>query len=86
MRAKALENEEKSKALNEYQRIIKDIIQANVVQKRRIAQKNIIVDEQEEEIKTQTRTIASKNQAIKQKDQEIKQNEKWSHILFFKVY
>ncbi len=75
LRAKALENEDKSKALNEYQRIIKDIIQANVLQKRRIAQKNRVVDDQEFQIKEQTRTIASKDETIKSKDKTIAQKE-----------
>lgn len=85
LRKKAMENEEKSLALNEYQKMIKEIIQANVLQKRKIKNKNLKVSEQFNKLKEQTRTIASKNETILEREKTIELKDERISQLDFEV-
>ena len=71
LRAKALENEKKEQALNQYQQIIRNIINANVLSKARIKRKEEIVASQKNTIKEQVDTIAVRDQTIVDKSRKI---------------
>lgn len=71
LRKKALENEQKEEALNEYQQIVRNIINANVLAKARIKRKEKIVANQKSTIKEQVDTIANRDATIEEKSREI---------------
>ncbi len=79
LRAAAAENEAKERALNKYQRMIRNIINSNMVassnlekRQKTIRKRNVEIDEQKEEIKTLETTVASKEKQIKRNDAKIK--------------
>ena len=80
LRKDALENEKKEMALNKYQHLIKNIINANKLAKVKIENRNDIIVEREDDIKQKQGQISGLNSNInnlqgnlKQKEQEISQ-------------
>ena len=63
---KALENEKKEQALNKYQQIIRNIINANILAKARIQRRDKIIKTKKQEIKQKDQTIREKEQTIAQ--------------------
>ncbi|MBY0471973.1 hypothetical protein K2X30_12475 [bacterium] len=68
LRKQAKENEEKEMALNQYQQIVRNIINTNMLAKAQIKRRENIIEVKE-------KTIISKNQTIREKEQVIAQNE-----------
>lgn len=80
LRSDALENEKKELALNKYQQMIKNIINANKLAKVKIENRNDIIVEREDDIKQKQTQISGLNSNInnlqsnlRQKEQEISQ-------------
>lgn len=94
LRAKAKENEEKEFALNEYQKLIRNIINTNVLSKTQLQrkdviiakkdeinaeQKNLIEAQKNEIIQNQTK-IANANQQLNEKVQALREQQKNAQI------
>ena len=82
LRQEAQDNEQKEMALNTYQQIVRNIINANVLAKagleqrdKVIASKSQQIQEQIEKIRQRDRKIAEKVETIRQKESEIKEQE-----------
>lgn len=71
----ALENEKKEKALNQYQQMVRNIVNANVLAKTKIKKRNEVIDEQDEEIETQDQEISQLEQDVAKKKKQIEENE-----------
>lgn len=67
LRRKALENEQKEKALNKYQQLIRNMINSNVLAKTKIQRRNEIISEKETVIDQQVSEIASRDADIAEK-------------------
>lgn len=67
----ALENEKKAKALNKYQQMVRNVMNANKVAKSRIITRNEIIDEQDTTISEQEQNIKGLEGDIAQKTQLI---------------
>ena len=90
LRRRAFENEKKEKALNQYQQMIRNIINANVLSKSKIKRRDkaienqkVTINEQQEEIQIKDDTILERDKTIEQKesmiadlDQEVEMKEK----------
>ncbi len=79
LRKSAAENEAKELALNKYQRMVRNIINSNMVassnlekRQKTIRKRNKTIDEQMDEIKDLETTVASKEKQIKKNDAKIK--------------
>ncbi|MAX66757.1 MAG: hypothetical protein CME66_07450 [Halobacteriovoraceae bacterium] len=75
LRKRALENERKEMALNQYQQMIRNIINANVLSKSKIKRRDRTIASAKETIKTQVETIQLKDEEILQREQLIEQKE-----------
>jgi outer membrane protein OmpA-like peptidoglycan-associated protein len=71
----AKENEEKEQALNQYQQIIRNIINTNLISKARIQTRNQLIDTKDSEIATKDQTIVKLEQDISAKETQINQKE-----------
>ncbi|KYG64598.1 microtubule-binding protein [Bdellovibrio bacteriovorus] len=71
----ALENEKKVKALNKYQQMVRNVLNANKMAKSKIINRDDLIKEQDVEIETQETEIADLNQDIQEKKQLIAQGE-----------
>lgn len=75
LRKKALENEKKEMALNQYQQIIRNIINANVLSKNKIQRKNRTIASAKKTIEEQVETINIKDTEILERDKTIEEKE-----------
>jgi myosin heavy subunit len=75
LRQAALENEQKEMALNQYQQLVRNMINANMIAKTRIKKRDEVIVEKNQEIRENEGQISSLNQNIKQKEQQISANE-----------
>lgn len=71
----ALENDKKEKALNQYQQMVRNIVNANLMAKTKIKTRENVIDEQDEEIDTQDTEIANLEQDIAKKKKQIAANQ-----------
>lgn len=71
LRQQALENEKKEKALNKYQQVIRNIINANMVANSRIKHRDEIIEENKEEIKDLESTVSLKKSELNKKEKQI---------------
>jgi chromosome segregation ATPase len=71
LRKLAQENEEKEEALNQYQQIIRNIVNANVLSKVQIERKDEQIDIAKTTIDEQIKTIRNREKTISQKESEI---------------
>lgn len=76
LRAKALENEKKEAALNEYQQMIRNVINANVLSKSKLKRRNRAIATQRDTIAMQVGTIEEKENDIIAKDLTISSKNK----------
>lgn len=76
LRALAQENEEKEMALNEYQQIIRNIINANVLSKSRIERRDQRIQDREVTIQNQLETIAQRERVISDQAETIEDKER----------
>lgn len=75
LRKQAEENEKKEQALNQYQQIIRNIINANVLAKSSLKTRDEVIENKREKIKEQSKTISAHLIDIEQKEQEIAKKE-----------
>lgn len=68
---KAKENEDKEKALNQYQQVIRNIINANLIAKARITNRDDVITQKEDVIKEKSTEISSLEQDLKSRSEEI---------------
>lgn len=71
----ALENEKKEKALNQYQQMVRNIMNANLMAKAKIKTREDLINEQDEEIDTQDSQISKLEKDISQKKKQIADNQ-----------
>jgi hypothetical protein len=74
--AKSLENQKKEQALNQYQQIVRNIINANVLAKKRIKRRDEKIKDNLEEIKEKSETIAKNEATIEQQNRSIAEKTK----------
>lgn len=76
LREQAQENEQKEKALNQYQQIVRNIINANMLAKARIKTRDTLITKKEDVIEGQSQEITDLESQVAQKRNEIAQGEK----------
>ncbi len=72
----ALENDQKEAALNQYQQMVRNMINANMVAKSRIKKRDDIIVAKNEEIHDKTEEIDELNTTVKTKEEQIAENER----------
>ncbi|NJM10407.1 MAG: hypothetical protein HC883_06045 [Bdellovibrionaceae bacterium] len=72
----ALENDRKSVALNKYQQMVRNIINANKLAKNKVIARNDIIEEQDTTIDQQKQDITSLESDVEQKKAMLRQNQK----------
>lgn len=75
LRNAANENHKKEEALNQYQQMVRNIVNANVLSKTKIKKRDDIIDEQDDTIVSQDEQIASLNEEVDLKKKMIAENE-----------
>lgn len=75
LQAQAKDNAQKEKALNKYQQLVRNLINANVVSKSKIQNRDEIIEDQEGEIVQQKRQITNLEGEIANKKSEIQENQ-----------
>lgn len=75
LRLQALENEKKEKALNKYQQLIRNIVNANMMSQSRIKKRDDIITAKREEIDDLQKTVQEKKRAIQVGERKIAQVE-----------
>ncbi len=75
LRKQANQNEKKEKALNQYQQMIRNIINSNAVAKARIKSRDTMIDTKEEVITEKSGEITTLEKDVQQKQTVIKQTE-----------
>ena len=76
LEAKADENLAKAKALNQYQQMVRNIVNTNLLSNKKIKFRNEVIVKKNDEIKDMDSTIQAQTQDISQKAQMIAQNKK----------
>src|SRR5206468_3509754 len=75
LRAQAQENEKKEVALNQYQKLIRNIINSNVVASARIKRRDTIIEKKDETINQNEHEIAELESSVSEKQKEIQDRE-----------
>lgn len=76
LREKALQNEQKEVALNQYQQLVRNMVNANVLAKSKIKQKEDVIVLKNQEIKVSKEEIGQLQNTVQDKETQIAQNEK----------
>lgn len=76
LRKRALENEQKEQALNQYQQMIRNIINTNMLAKQRIKRRNQVIEKKDIKIAERDKTIVENNKVITEQKRDIAQKEK----------
>ena len=76
LKQQALEMDQKQKALNKYQQMVRNVINANKLAKTKIIKRDDIIEEQDDEIEVQDQQISRLESDIKNKTSLIAQNER----------
>ncbi len=76
LKQKALEHDQKQKALNKYQQMVRNVLNANKMAKTKIIKRNDIIEEQDDEIATQDQELARLEKDVKSKQNLIAENER----------
>lgn len=71
----ALENQKKAKALNKYQQMVRNVLNANKLAKTKIDNRNDLIDDQDQTIADQKSNIKSLSNEISEKESKIRENE-----------
>jgi myosin heavy subunit len=74
LRKQAKENEQKEYALNEYQKLIRNIINTNVLSKTQLQKRDVIIDKKDTITREQKVVIENQDQQIEQLNTDIAQN------------
>lgn len=75
LRKAAKENEVKEQALNKYQQMIRNIINANMLSSARVKKRDLVIDEKVQDIEQKDQAISSLEQDVKQKEETIVQGQ-----------
>jgi outer membrane protein OmpA-like peptidoglycan-associated protein len=75
LRKQAAENEQKEKALNQYQQLIRNIINANILAKQQISNREETIKDKEEAIEVQSKDLVRKSKEISSLEKNVKQKE-----------
>jgi hypothetical protein len=73
LRRKALENEEKEQALNQYQRIVRNIIDTNVLAKASIQSRDQVIKQKKSQISRLNQEVDQREKAIARNEEQIQQ-------------
>ncbi|MEK6772317.1 MAG: microtubule-binding protein [Bdellovibrionota bacterium] len=76
LKQSALQHDEKQKALNKYQQMVRNVLNANKMAKTKIIKRNDIIEEQDDEIEVQDQELARLEKDVKQKQNLIAENER----------
>ncbi|WPU65716.1 hypothetical protein [Peredibacter starrii] len=76
LEAQAQENAAKARALNQYQQMVRNIVNTNLLSNKKIKFRNEVIEKKNESIKEMDSTIQAQTQDIQQKAQQITQNQK----------
>lgn len=76
LRQKAMDNEKKEVALNQYQQMIRNIINSNMIAKSRIKNRDTLIDERDEEITVKESEIQDLEKNVAEKRAQIQLGEK----------
>ena len=71
LRRKAKENEEKEFALNQYQQIVRNIIDSNILSKSQIKRRDLLIVEKKQTIQELNKEVARQEDSIAQNEKEI---------------
>lgn len=74
LEAQAQENDAKARALNQYQQMVRNIINTNLLSNKKIKFRNEVIEKKNESIKEMDQTIQTQTQDINEKTQVIAQN------------
>ena len=75
LRKQAQENEDKEFALNQYQQIIRNIINSNMLSKSQIQRRDLVISEKKQTIAEKQQEIEELDQQVKKRESQIQQNE-----------
>ena len=76
LREAATDNEKKEQALNQYQQIVRNIINANMLSKARIKNRDLLITKKEDAIEGQSQEIGVLQDQLKEKRDELDKNER----------
>lgn len=76
LEAQAQENDAKARALNQYQQMVRNIVNTNLLSNKKIKFRNEVIVKKNDAIKEMDNTIQTQTQDIKEKAQQISQNQK----------
>lgn len=76
LEAQAQENAAKARALNQYQQMVRNIINTNLLSNKKIKFRNELIEKKNDTINAQTQDINQKAQIIAQKSQQIEEQER----------
>lgn len=76
LEAQAEENAAKARALNQYQQMVRNIVNTNLLSNKKIKFRNELIEKKNETIQTQTQDINQKTQIIAENAEQIRKQEK----------
>jgi len=76
LKQKALDHDQKQKALNKYQQMVRNVLNANKMAKTKIIKRDDIIEEQDDEIEVQDRELVRLESDVKNKQNLIAENER----------
>ncbi len=75
LEAQAAENDSKARALNQYQQMVRNIVNTNLLSNKKIKFRNEVIKEKNEDISEKKQIIAENQQKISEQDREIKEKQ-----------
>ncbi|MES2528720.1 MAG: hypothetical protein V4598_16670 [Bdellovibrionota bacterium] len=75
LEAQAAENESKARALNQYQQMVRNIVNTNLLSNKKIKFRNEVIKEKNEDITEKKQIIADSQQKINEQDKEIREKQ-----------
>lgn len=75
LEAQAAENDSKARALNQYQQMVRNIINTNLLSNKKIKFRNEVIKEKNEDLTEKKQIIAENQQKIQEQDQEIREKQ-----------
>lgn len=76
LRQAALQNEQKENALNQYQQLVRNMVNANMIAKTRIKKRDEIIVEKNQEIKVNKQEISELSSTIQEKEEQLAANKR----------
>ncbi len=75
LEAQASENDSKARALNQYQQMVRNIVNTNLLSNKKIKFRNEVIKEKNEDISEKKQIIAESQQKISEQDKEIREKQ-----------